>query len=147
MSRKGPMTRLDDIVKALGGTRAVAQRFGGSQRQVQRYAKADREGRTVKSPRFDQLKNSGRTDPGIRRQAMNPRRAARMGNHGAHVKLKGTMGVRMAGRVYLVDGRVAYADLSPEAMEDIRQAWEAGDDDAARDALERALGEEYVDGF
>jgi hypothetical protein len=32
-------------------------------------------------------------------------------------------------------------------MEDIRQAWEAGDDDAARDALERALGEEYVDGF
>jgi hypothetical protein len=147
MSRGKPLQKLTDIVNALGGTRAVAQRFGVSQRQVQRYVKADKEGTAVKSPRFAQLKDLGRKAPELRRQAMSRRRASRMKRHGAHVKIKGTMGVRAAGRSYFVPGRWAYADLSPEAMDEIREAWEAGDDDAAREALERALGEEYVDGF
>jgi hypothetical protein len=57
------------------------------------------------------------------------------------------MGVSAAGRRYMRPRELDDIELSPEAMARIEDAWLAGDDEAALEALRDALDAEYLPGF
>lgn len=93
---------------------------------------------------------SAEAERSARRAAISPRREARMRNRGAYVRMAGRIGggTPLAGRRntrHRTIGGEGYASihLPGEVMGDICDAWHAGDDEAALEALREALADEY----
>ena len=127
----------------LGSKKALADRLGVSERTVQRWASGE------SKPRFGnarKLKGFVRNDPDMRRAQLSSLREARIRNQGSKVKAKGEMGVRAAGKKYR-RSREIETELSGDAMTEIMERWLQGDDAGALEALNEALGNEYVGGF
>ncbi|MER7498317.1 hypothetical protein ABT033_37730 [Streptomyces pharetrae] len=142
-SKGTPAEMISKAKEVLGSTKAVAQRLGVSERTVQRWAAGD------SKPRFGnarKLKNFVRNDPQMRRAQLSNLRQARIRNQGSRVKARGEMGVTAAGKKYRRTREIE-TELSPDAMNEIMERWLQGDDAGALDALNEALGNEYVGGF
>jgi hypothetical protein len=140
----GPRDILAAARRALGSTQAVADALGTSPRNVQRWLATTGQQRTPRGANLAAVQQLGqRAD--VRRAMISPRRAAQMRRKGAKLKVKGEIGPVLAldyRRERKVDWR-----LSGDAMDAVLDAWERGDLDAVRDAIEAGLDEEYVAGF
>jgi hypothetical protein len=128
------------------GRRGTAERLGVSERTLRRW----RAGGTPSKAHAERLAEEARTAREVRRQAIAPRREARLRNRGAHVRMTGMIGGTPGGnrrnwRQRTIGDRTDI-HLSGEQMGAILDAWEAGDDEGAMEALRDALAEEY-DGF
>ena len=146
---KSPDDDLRKTVQALGGTKAVAQILGKSQRQVQRYVARDPRKRTTPPKEVaDALRRTAYASPSVRRSLISKRRAARMRSRRKVVYVRGRVeaGPIVGGRDYK-RVRVLDVPISGELMAQVLAAWQDGDDQGARDALEEAFGEEYVAGW
>lgn len=142
-SKGTPSEMVQSAEKVLGNKKLVAQRLGVSERTVQRWASGEGKPRWGNAAK---LKNFVRNDPDMRRAQLAPLREARIRNQGSKVKATGDMGVTAAGKKYRRE-RTIEVELSPDAMTDIMEKWLEGKDDDALDALNEALGNEYVSGF
>lgn len=128
-------------VGQLGGTRAVAGKLGVSQRTVQRWAKADREGR------------GARGIPAARREALG-NEAARddLKRNGAKIRGTAVAGPQSGGSEYHTRRVLGNAnggsgiELSPEAMARVIERYEAGDVAGAEEAFNDAIATEYLGG-
>jgi predicted transcriptional regulator len=142
-SRGTPAEMVASAEKVFGSKKAVAEKLGVSERTVQRWAAGDGK------PRFGnarKLKGFVRDDPDMRRAQLSSLREARIRNQGSKVKAKGEMGVKAAGKKYRRNREIE-AELSGDAMAEVMEKWLQGDDAGALEALNEALGSEYVGGF
>jgi hypothetical protein len=85
-----------------------------------------------------------------RRAAISSRREARLRNRGAYVRMAGNMGGGTPGAKrrntrHRMIGAEGYSSihLSGDQMGEILDRWEAGDDEAALEALREAVADEY----
>ena len=113
------------------GREGARERLGVSERTMRRY----RAGGTPSKSNAEKLARQAR---------LGSRREARLRNRGARVRMSGNLGPRE--RQYRRH-RTIEADLTPQQMGEILDAWKAGDDDAALEALREALGESYLADF
>lgn len=119
------------------GSREAARQLGVSERTLRRW-------RTGAAP---SRANAARL---ARRESLNSRREARLRNRGAFVRMAGTIGGGTPGarrsnkrhRVIGAEGNQS-VHLDGDQMSAILDAWEAGDDQGAVDALRDALADEY----
>lgn len=80
---------LNAQIRALGGTKTVASRYGVSQRTVQRW-NAGKAKPTNVDPA--QLRTDTRDDPEARARGLSPRRKARLGNSPTRIDFRGMAG-------------------------------------------------------
>lgn len=143
-------TRLTDyqILKAAekhyGSKKAVAAELGVSPRHVQRMM---RQARTSGGRMRASSDLRGRIQgmygrPEVRQAMSAPRRARTMSTTGAHVSMSGNLGPMLAGRDYS-RLREMGIDISPEGMEQIREAWLTGDSEHAQEVAREVIGQEY----
>jgi hypothetical protein len=132
-----------DQVRALEGRygRAGArERLGVSERTMRRYRAGGAPSRA----------NAAK----IQREAsISPRREARLRNRGAYVRMSGKIGAdtpgkgrRGVGQRHRTIGDTTAIHLSGDQMAEILDAYHAGDEEGAIEALREALGEEYFGG-
>jgi hypothetical protein len=126
------------------GRQGAAERLGISERTLRRYKAG---GRPTKA-NAARLEEVTRTAPEVRRQALGQRRESRMRSKGTYVRMAGQIGAggdpRYRRRREI--GATSPVHLSGEQMAAIIDAYKAGDDEGAAEALREALGEEYAAG-
>jgi hypothetical protein len=140
---------LREMVRALGGTRAVAQLTGRSQRTVQRWITTTGTER-IRAPRADasqaitQAFAQARSTKAGRQRIADTRRATLLRNNGARMRGSAKSGVVTAGgtRAYLKD-RVWNHAVGSDVMSKTFDAWIEHGDDAAYHAFNRAFGDDY----
>jgi len=140
---------LREIVRALGGTRAVADLTGRSQRTVQRWITTSGTER-IRAPRadaaqalntaFDQARN---TREGRQRIA-DTRRATQLRNNGARMRGSARAGIVTPGgsRAY-IKSRVWDHAVGSDTMSKTLDAYVEGGEDAAFGAFNESFGAEY----
>lgn len=133
-------------LEAAHGRRGAAERLGVSERTLRRWKAGGRPSRAHAA----RLSEETRTSPEVRRQALGTGRESRMRNRGAYVRMAGQIGaggdVRYRRR-RMIGGAGTPIHLSGEAMAGILDAYAAGDDEAAAEALREAMDDEYAEGF
>src|SRR6478752_192558 len=118
-----PSANIRDQVAELGGTHAVAALTGRSERTIRRWAQNNHvPARGDAAQAFDAAVTAHRDSPAYRRGRVNHRRDTRMRNNGATVKYQGVAG----------------------PISDILDAYYAGGEAAAIDALGEAMAAEYM---
>lgn len=132
-----PQAKARQIEGELGAAEA-ARRVGVSERTWRRWKAGGKpSGRNATALNTE-------ADRAARRKAVAPRRETRLRRRGARARMSGNLGLPEA---RYRRHRTVEADLSPEQMGDIIDAWQAGDDDAALAALQDAFGENYLANF
>jgi hypothetical protein len=140
-----PSTNVRDQVAELGGTRAVAALTGRSERTIRRWAQNNHvPARGDAAQAFDAAVTAHRDSPAYRRGRVNHRRDTRMRNNGATVKYQGVAGPITDSPGSSIKRRNIDWHLSGDAMSDILDAYYAGGEAAAIDALGQAMAEEYM---
>lgn len=137
-------TTFADARKAYGSWRGVAQAMGVSERTLRRIRN---EGRVSPASRrrIGELGRQG----AVRRAAVRPgasRRAGRMIGSGASVRIDGEQGPRGFGRGSYRRNRAIEFELSPDEVEQIRNAYLDGDDERAAQLLGDAAQNNYGGG-
>jgi hypothetical protein len=135
-TRRRPPMSLERAASEFGRTRpeqnrGLADYFGVSTRTVQRWRTEGAERRAPGAGRMRRMRTAAGRRAGARR-----RQQAREG--GATVSLGGRIQVSRDVR----DRNISGLTVSPEAMSDVLDLLEAGDDEGAADRLMEALGEE-----
>ena len=146
LTRSGPPSaNIRDQVGELGGTRAVAELTGRSERTIRRWAHNDHVPvRGDAAQAFTDAVRQHRDSPDYRRGRVNHRRDTRMRNNGATVRFKGVAGPVIDSQPGAVKPRNIDWHLTGDAMSDILDAYYAGGESAAIDALGRAMATEYM---
>ena len=140
-----PARSVRDQVAELGGTKVVAARMGRSERTIRRWAHNDTvPARGGAREHFQLEVASHRATPAYRRSQLNPRREKRMRGYGARLKFSGVAGPINDSSAASFKRRNIDFDLSPAALNDILDAYLTDGDQAAVDALGRALAGEYM---
>lgn len=129
--------------KRYGSKRAVAERLGVSTRHVQRLMKQGREnaGRIRSSAGLRQRIGGMYNTPELRQAMKAPRRAQTVSG-GAKVYMYGYLGVQTR-KTDALRLRDMEWNISGESMQRIREAWETGDDEHAREVMRELIGREY----
>lgn len=140
-SRPGTAREAAQSMRDAGlSTREIAERSGTSQRTIQRYLSGQSAGHSRAGAG---LVDAARSAPEVRAASVSPGRAARMRNHGARIRMSGTLGPVVGGKDYRRPGRDLDWNMSGEAMDRAYEAWLAGDDDEAREIFREELELEY----
>lgn len=140
-----PSGSIRSQVDELGGTRSAAQRSGRSERTIRRWAQNDHvptRGGAAES--FAGAVQQHRGTPEYRQSRVNHRRETRMRNNGAIVRFQGVAGPVIDSQPGAVKRRNIEWHMSGEAMGDILDAYVAGGETAAIDALGQAMAAEYM---
>lgn len=152
---KPPETPADAIriLEKAGATRAeiaqfkkdLAESLGVSVRQVQRMTTETGQERRSTARHKERLQRLVANHPKVRTASRSKRRASRMSNRGARLRIKGMQGPGGYGRGNYKRDRTVERYLDPDVMAEIRDAWESGDDARAEEILREALEDEgYV---
>lgn len=139
---------------ALGSKKAVAERLGVSPRTVERWVTSAGQQRKPSGSTLDKMRDAVRTAPELRRQALSPRREARIRNKGSYVRMSATIGatspipggqdLQFSGRPRTIGGDADRPlHLDADHMSAILDAYLAGDDEGIRDVFQDALGDAY----
>jgi hypothetical protein len=143
---------LREIVRALGGTRAVAGLTGRSQRTVQRWITTSGTER-IRAPRQDAAQalntafNQARTTREGRQRIADTRRATLLRNNGARMRGSATAGPVSAGGTRLYrKNRVWDHAVGSDTMTATVDAYVDGGEEAAFGAFNDSFGQEYGDG-
>lgn len=140
-----PSAAVRDQVAELGGTRAVAQRVGRSERTVRRWAQSEHVPvRGGAGEAFQGSVQEHRNTPDYRQSQINPRRAARMRNNGSTFKFQGVAGPINDSTDSSVRRRNITWHLSGDAMDRIMNAYVSQGEQAGVDELGRSLADEYI---
>lgn len=137
--KRGGLGSVADLVGKLGGTKAAAADLGVTQRTVQRWVKAEREGAT----------RNARPAPATK--AVRLRVAAQKGMRRNGVQIKGKVEAG-PGRRYLNKRDLSKANsgtgitLTPDQTAAILDQLNAGNDEAAEELLNEYVGENYMSG-
>jgi hypothetical protein len=122
--------------------RDVAAELGVTVRQVQRMTTTTGRERRGITRHAEQLGQLASKHPRVRTASVSKRRAARMRNQGARLRIKGTQGPSIPGSPGTKRDRTITRHLDGETLDAIRELWEAGDDEAANNLLRGALEDE-----
>lgn len=171
MVRRGPEDDWDDLaykavtgksapktirtqIRALGGVRAVAQRYGVSTRTVQRWNAGAAKPTKV---RPEDLRHDSRDDPTARTRAMPARRRTRLGRQRSDFGFRGVAGPPAPGYTGPAPAGAGLTDgirwrsmqttgaLTPEQLGAVTAAWEAGaGGEQIRAMLSGAIGSTYM---
>lgn len=132
-----------EMVRRLGGTRAVAQAAGVSIRTVQRWGHDDRVPKSAGGGNFNNM-TSPRTPQG-RRVRTNPRKYNKIKQQGGRLRLSGTIQT-VSGAVPDERGRSIDYDFNAEELGDVMDAWITHGPAGAHQALNRLLTNSYLSG-
>src|SRR5664279_2332126 len=146
LTRSGPPSaNIRDQVTELGGTRAVAELTGRSERTIRRWAHNDHVPvRGDAAQAFTDAVQQHRDSPDYRRSRVNHRRETRMRNNGATVRFQGVAGPVIDSQPGAVKRRNIEWHMTGAAMSDILDAYYAGGEAAAIDAFGQAMAAEYM---
>lgn len=140
-----PSTSIRAQVTELGGTSAVADLTGRSERTIRRWAHADHvPQRGDARQTFTGAVQTHRDSPDYRRSRVSHRRDTRMRNNGATIKFQGVAGPVIDSQPGAVKRRNIDWHLSAASMSDILDAYYTGGETAAATALGAALAAEYL---
>jgi transposase-like protein len=138
-----PAESLRALLDAGVSKKEIAQTLGVTPRTVERWTTTTGGQRRdpAKSKAAERLTELGAKDPRVRERALSRYRKSRQRNRGGRVKINGRQGPAPAGKNYLRK-RLIVHEIDGYAMDKVMQAWSAGDDDAAADAIREALEEQ-----
>lgn len=141
-SRGPAASSVRDQITELGGTRAVAERLGRSERTVRRWAQQERVPPAAADPFTAAVQRNQDTD-GYRRRQIHEGRDAEMRQRGARLKFQGVAGPVIESSPAIKRRSIDH-QLSPTAMASILDAFYAEGPAAALDALSEAMATEYM---
>lgn len=141
-----PADSLRHQVTELGGARAVAEATGRSRSSVYRWLRGESKPRPDAASKLDERVTEHRSTSDYRRSQVPSRRAARMRNHGARIRLTGVCGPLWDSDDSGIRNRTLTADLTGESMNEILNAYYSGGESAALDALSTAMQTDYMGG-
>lgn len=140
---RGPApTSVREQIAELGGTRAVAEQLGRSERTVRRWSQQGRIPPAATTPFNEAIQRNRDTEEYRRRQIAGDR--DRELRRGARFKFRGVAGPLTDSPGSSIKRRSIDFPLSPDAMSSILDAFYTGGTQAALDALSDAMAAEYM---
>lgn len=140
-----PSATIRDQVQELGGTRAVAEQFGRSERTIRRWAQTDKvPARGGAASAFSQAVDAHRDTPQYRQTLIPHRRQTRMRNHGATLYFRGVAGPLTDSPGASIRPRKLSYPVDSASMRAIIDAYHSGGDAAAGAAINHYMADSYM---